>query len=383
MISKLTEKVPKEWKTIVVLPNLELQSPIEGGLIALVPFDDQRVHELGKAHPNLRKFLNRFKDAFGEKVYPTVLIVDKSAPKSVLTVEAIASFRDAIAISVVPYNRAHELTSREGMPRIIFSNAFWIYPWMINKDYDDLIANTPSMLAVHEVSKFHGQQSPELFKATLAQSNIDRPLLMAILEHWHSHYVSKKPKKWENRALFRSLNMANQASLMPAGTDMTLYDIGRSLALWVSAFEILTHPGGTGWAGLSTVYDLLEKVVWAIPKSGYCKYKAHNPWNQSKPRRPLACWLYGEIYKARNDFLHGNPISPSRLTFKGSKRNMFNYAAPLYRLALTGFLQLSYSAPVPPLSDGKAFGNYCAELMQFRSYQKNFEKSLFTAKDKK
>src|SRR5215467_1097666 len=26
-------------------------------------------------------------------------------------------------------------------------------------------------------------------------------------------------------------------------------------------------------------------------------------------RRPSPCWLYGRLYRARNSFLHGNPVS--------------------------------------------------------------------------
>jgi hypothetical protein len=33
--------------------------------------------------------------------------------------------------------------------------------------------------------------------------------------------------------------MANSAALMPAGVEATMYDIGRSVSLRVSAFEIL------------------------------------------------------------------------------------------------------------------------------------------------
>lgn len=53
---------------------------------------------------------------------------------------------------------------------------------------------------------------------------------------------------WDDVALTRSLNMAYHASLLPAGTDTTFYDVGRIVSLWVSAFEILVHPGGNGQA---------------------------------------------------------------------------------------------------------------------------------------
>lgn len=44
-----------------VLPNVEVEAAIDGGLAALAPCDDPRVRALGKAYPNLRSFLGRFR----------------------------------------------------------------------------------------------------------------------------------------------------------------------------------------------------------------------------------------------------------------------------------------------------------------------------------
>ena len=151
--------------------------------------------------------------------------------------------------------------------------------------------------------------------------------------------------------------MANQASLLPAGSDTTLYDVGRSIALWVSAFEILAHPG-TRESGLGPVYDLLENVSWELSRSRHRRYKAYAGRMKNRPRRPLACWIYGEIYSARNAFLHGNRVSQNRLIVKGSNRSLFQYAAPLYRLALTAFLPLSWCKPIPPMGDGTASSHF-------------------------
>jgi hypothetical protein len=65
----------------------------------------------------------------------------------------------------------------------------------------------------------------------------------------------------EGQSLFRSLNMANQALQAPGGTDTTYYDVGRSIALWISAFEILAHPPNAN-ANLQVVYELLENIKW-------------------------------------------------------------------------------------------------------------------------
>jgi hypothetical protein len=53
--------------------------------------------------------------------------------------------------------------------------------------------------------------------------------------------------------------MAVAASKMPATVDVRLFDLGRIVSLWISAFEILAHPG-MGTSGLFRVYDLLDRA---------------------------------------------------------------------------------------------------------------------------
>lgn len=125
--------------------------------------------------------------------------------------------------------------------RVLFGEAFAIYPWMLDRHYKDVIGSTPAILGTHMVSSFRGQSSPTIFRTPLAASDIDEPLLSALLARWRRRYGAHEPA-WEDVALMRSLNMAYQASLLPAGTDTTFYDVGRIVSLWVSAFEILVHP---------------------------------------------------------------------------------------------------------------------------------------------
>src|SRR5262245_51804676 len=43
---------------------------------------------------------------------------------------------------------------------------------------------------------------------------------------------------------FRALEVAFHASLFPADGLTSINDVGTRIALWVSAFEVLCHPGG-------------------------------------------------------------------------------------------------------------------------------------------
>lgn len=364
------------WRAMAVLPNIELETPVEGGLAALVGHEDPRLKAIRRTHPNFHRFLGRFTDAFGVKLRPAVLIQRSDAPDWTRNIDAIASLRDAVAISTVPYSRALEINYARGH-RITFANAFWLYPWMLDRDNEHLIANTPGMLALHQVEAFKGQSTPETPRMTLSERDLDLPLLDALLARWHQRYEARRPD-WADRALFRSLNMANQAAQLPAGMDTTLYDVGRMIALWVSAFEILAHPG-EGMSGLHKVYELLDQLEWKYRRSAPKRYKAY-PKKPNSPRRTAACWLYGEIHQARNDFLHGNEVTPVRLRIGKGEHNLFQLAAPLYRLALTAFLPLTSSGPVPSVSDIEAFAAEMVRRSSFEHYQGVAEKAILLAR---
>jgi hypothetical protein len=147
---------------------------------------------------------------------------------------------------------------------------------MLDQRYEKIIAPTPATLALHDVDQFRGHSSPELSPATLCRRDFDEPLLQELLRRWRTRYETANPQ-WADVALFRSLNMAHHASLLPAGADAVSHDDGRVVGLWTAAFEILVHPGGDGQANLKKVFELLQRVPW-IGKQ-----------NEGKS---LACWLY-------------------------------------------------------------------------------------------
>ena len=382
---EMTQKA-LDWIATAVLPNVELEVPIEEGKMALVPSSDPRALNACNAHPNLLTFLNSFTDTFGQKLAPSVMMVRKDAPQRVFTIEALAGFRDAISMSVVAYSRASELEMPHGH-RINYSDYFWLYPWMVDRRGDYLVANTPAMLAIHDIDKFRGQSSPEIARCELRPSALDQPLLAALLKHWHKRFAVSRSGGWRERALFRSLNMANRAAAVPAGLDTTYYDVGRLIALWVSAFEILAHPGDKK-SDLAAVYRLLEDVEWLSKLCGYRRYKAHENRSTSKrraasdSRRILACWLYGRLYQARNSFIHGNRIKSADLSIRGTDWGLFRYAAPLYRLALTGFLPLTWREPIPSLDNPEAFATAIVENHDFDRYQRSYEDALLTSRGK-
>lgn len=114
-----------DWYPAAILPNLFATDAVEGDVIALVPSEDPRIGEFCRAHAIFKEVLGRFTNAFGEALRPVVQIV-RSDVASKLTYAEIASFRDLVALSVVPYSRA--LTVLHGnQRRISYTDSFWLY----------------------------------------------------------------------------------------------------------------------------------------------------------------------------------------------------------------------------------------------------------------
>jgi hypothetical protein len=145
------------------------------------------------------------------------------------------------------------------------------------------------------------------------ERHIDLVLAKAMLDRWEPRFAGGGGE-WKDKALFRSLNMANEAARIPALTAAVFYDVGRSLALWVSAYEILAHPGGDSDSNFQTVSALLEKVEWCDRRLSVASYTIPG----KTPRQvQLATWICKKIYDLRNIFLHGLTSIPNNLRSTG------------------------------------------------------------------
>ncbi len=365
------------WTPIWALPNINLDEAVESEFFALVPNEDKRVRSIRREQPEFRKFIARFTDTFKNRIKPSLILRRADAPERLLTGEAAASFRDLLVASMVPYAQARNIIYDNTLNRIAYSSFFWIYPWMTGRDDRDIYAVTPTLLAVHEAQQFKGQSSPDLSPTTAIRSNFDEPLLQELLGRWNARYNVDEPSR-ENIALFRSLNMANQASLFPGGVDATIHDFGRIAGLWVSSFEILVHPGGSDRVQLTNVLELLERVPWIDKRCGHRRYEVRI--GKQIARKNLACWLYREMYRCRNEFLHGNPVDIASLQIRQSGRGLIPFGAILYRLGLTSFLDLSLREEPPPLTDTEAIAQFISNKSKFERPQKATEEALCLAR---
>lgn len=151
-----------EWVPACILPNLSSEKSVDGGVIALVPHDDPRVLEYSATHSKFADLLSRFTDAFGVQLVPVVMMVRKDQLSRLSNIDALASFRDLVVASTVPYGRSLASIYPNGGRRIAYANSFWLYPWMLGTDNENLVLRTPAMDAFHVVDEFHGQSSPEM-----------------------------------------------------------------------------------------------------------------------------------------------------------------------------------------------------------------------------
>jgi hypothetical protein len=361
-----------EWTPVLALPNLDMRGTLECPYAAIVAPSDPRVEKLRNAHPKLTTFLSKFSGQFREHVWPSLLLLRADAPQSYYTAEAVAAFRDVLSLSVVPYARTTRLRFNRASG-LAFTNTFQFYPWMLDKQFEDMILINPAQMHLHVLEEFKGQAFPEQSQASIMWNDIDIPLARELLNRWIVRF-SGKPVAWKDKALFRSLNMANEAGRIPALAASVFYDTGRSLALWVSAYEILAHPGGAGQSNFGTVSGLLESVKWHDPKLAAA---THAIPGRAQQQRQLATWVCRKVYDLRNDFLHGNDVDGPALLLNG--KPVIDFAACLYRLSLTGFLGLHFNVAMPSADQTEAVAQFIGQRRDFMKFQSAYESAISAA----
>ncbi len=361
-----------EWTPVLALPNLDMRGTLECPYAAIVAPTDARVEKLRAAHPKLTTFLSKFSSQFREQVWPSLLLLRADAPPSYYTAEAVSAFRDILSLSVVPYARTTRLRF-DRANGLAFTNTFQFYPWMLDKQFEDMILINPAQIHAHLLEEFKGQSFPEQSQASIMWNDIDVPLARELLNRWIERF-SGKPVVWKDKALFRSLNMANEAGRIPALAASVFYDTGRSLALWVSAYEILAHPGGTGQSNFGTVSALLESVKWQDQKLAAA---AHTIPRRTPQQKQLATWVCRKVYDLRNDFLHGNDVDGKALLLNG--KPVIDFAVCLYRLALTGFLDLHFNVAIPPADQTEALARFVSQRREFTKFQSAYESAISAA----
>jgi hypothetical protein len=163
------------WLPMFALPNIHVKEPVETASLALVNAEHERAKSLAAAHPNFATYLKQFSTEFGVTISPSLLMWDDAGPQAYRNTEALAGFRDALALSVVPYSWARG--PRYGRKQsLLYSNWFNICPWMIDKNYEYVVMRSSAVLALHETRQLHAQTYPGLSQEPLGARDIDQTL---------------------------------------------------------------------------------------------------------------------------------------------------------------------------------------------------------------
>jgi len=326
-----------DWEIIFLLPNLGLRESVGNENIAIVSNNDPRVIKITSLDKTSKSLVENFEDQFGRKRYPTLLLINRNASDFLREKDTIVGFRNVFALSSIIKGHEHSLTS-DFVACPLFSDYFNFYPITINRSNSGFITSTPSVLGFNDkVQSFQGQTSPGLANSEHINARADEQLFVLLEKAWERRFIKRRLGEWQTRILFRSLEMAYQATAMPFKNYSTIYDLGSSACLWVSAFEILSHPR-TEKVNLLSVLDLLGKHEWNDTKLKRKAYKIG--YGGIDVKYNLVQKLYKELYDTRNDFLHGNPVRPNRLhPFRNKKIQPITRFAPLvYKVALLSFL---------------------------------------------
>ena len=186
-----------------------------------------------------------------------------------------------------------------------------------------------------ELAIFKGQANASLDHNVSINPDQYFLLIDMLKQIWEKTFSSKTGINSYSRRLFRSLEMAYHACSMPNKNNETIYDHGVSASLWVSSFEILAHDGNR--SSIRKVIDLLGSYKWFSKK----KISKRSFKSRFQFKINLVQKLYSQLYDLRNDFLHGNKITKSKiLPFRKKGNKSFIYYAPLiYKVALLSYLQ--------------------------------------------
>lgn len=329
-----------EWELLYVLPNLGLTEPFDTEYISIVPNDDKRIDEIISKHPAPKALLSRFRSIYGHNIEPSAIIRRIDFPEILRKYDHILSFRNLFAISSLVLawtnrNRDSQMLSPA------YSDYFDFYPVQPNDDGKYLIIRSGAFGSSIIPDQFEGQSLPYISN-TLFSPHPDADLIKSLLSLWQDT-INRGTESKDYFKLFRSLEIAYMALSVPGTAEMTLNEFGLRISLWISAFETIFHPGGGKQVNFSTVSDELFKYPLYRDELRSISYKLRRI-EKSKKKGNLCQALYGELYEARNDFLHGEEFNINGLFSKFGDNNipLLTIAPILYRAALCVFLNIDW-----------------------------------------
>lgn len=354
-----------DWDVIFVLPNFSprndrwgdpeqpttnlLTVGIDLGTdsLAFAPQNDVRVQEAADRDPHTKILLETFVDERGAKLNAAVCIAKRDSTM-VRELEAIFSFRNAVALSVVLPNRAAWLTDR-GSNEAGWTDMFDFHPLQVGRT--GLISSSVAAKSFYSSDRpFQAMGSPHVSASTMLTLYKDAFLYEALGLEWRKYYEEPTERARYGTALFRSLEIAYVAAASPTKHGGSLNEWGVQLALWVSAIEILLHGIGKKDASKEVAIELLGEFEWSRYRPVLADRSRELKFGSGTKERTIqvnllqhACSL---LYAARNAFLHGKLITERILYPWGTLAGPHGEAATsvvltapiVYRMALRIYL---------------------------------------------
>jgi hypothetical protein len=316
--------VAPAWDLLFVLPNVNIPrpSPFNGGIVRLLAGDDPSLPGLLRPTPANATglaMLRSFRGQFGRVYVPGCLILDSDAPERAKTSEALRAFRNVCAIATILRSFA------DGPYAPQFSDHFDLYPLEPGND-GNIVAVNGIVGGTDDAEGFAGQCSPHIQVPWNFTCQPYGRVLARLIGAWQRCFLRRRNRPGLLRC-FRALEIAVHACRYPTDSLMSLHDAGVRLVLWVSAFEVLLHPGGQR-VDLPVVLTAIRSLPWEDKRLGHRRYRTQyrrQPLHMTVPEA-----IYYDLYMARNDFAHGNPTLRRVLRFrKTARRGTLAELAPL------------------------------------------------------
>ena len=313
------------------------------------------------------QILASFVSGYGEGIECSVLIWRSDAPARWRTdLRPLMAFRNGVALATVLRGRAESVNGFSGMSPT-FSDVFDVHPANVGGT-GHLILQSPAYLDITSPRQRRVfTPSPYVARQT-APFWHDLYLFDAISKVWGRRFGSRPREARYADRLFRSLEAAYQACAVGARHDASLNDYGTQIALWISAIEILAWPANRN-VNRDIVLEYLASPVLG-PRALRRRFRVTMKVKQRREVRSLTALqrAYYAMYKARNDFLHGNPVGIATLLVRRRHVTSFlpRIAALVYRAALVVYLDRAHRKQCTTIAE---IGSRILEAHQDSAYE--------------
>lgn len=329
-----------EWDLFLILPNLNprVPSPFRTKYLCLCSGKDPLVESVVDSAANRTglAMLRQYRTWFGKSYVPGCLLVQVDAPDAVRFREALRSFRNVCALASVTHAFARKLTGAQW--GATYTDFFVVAAHIADKmgwigKVDGVVGGTND-----EVDRFRGLCNGQIDLPDAFTIDVDGVLFNRLTKAWEAQYVAG-PNNDAFLRLFRSLEVAFHAAQFPSDGLTSIHDAGTRIGLWVSAFEVLCHPGTNARVNKRVVHDFLNKATLSNESLSALKYDLRHK-GQIYQVSQLGV-IYEQLYEARNAFMHGNPVTGQQLFFNQdtNRPHLFALAALLYNVALRVFTE--------------------------------------------